>query len=63
MDTQDIILSVHPKDPNSRWVALDNDDNIISEGKNPKEVTLEADKTSKNYFIMFVPTEGNTYIF
>lgn len=59
----DITITITPKDPNSRWVALDDDNQIIAEGKTPDEVIESAKKTDKAFTIMFVPVEGNTYIF
>jgi hypothetical protein len=59
----DNTITITPKNPESRWVALDENDNIISEGKTPEEVIKEAKKKSADYFLMFIPEEGNTYIF
>jgi len=61
--TNDIAMIVTPKNPDSRWVALDSNDKVISEGINPSEVISEANKISNDYFIMYLPIEGNTYIF
>ena len=48
----------------TRWVALDivNND-VISEGGTPEEVTEEAEKITKNFLLMFVPKRGETHIF
>lgn len=47
----------------ARWVALDNNLNIISEGESPKAVDMDAQTKSDNYSLMFLPAPGNTYIF
>jgi hypothetical protein len=59
----DITITITPKNPDSRWVTLDEDNNIISEGKTPGEAIEAAKKTDKAFTVMFVPLEGNTYIF
>ena len=59
----DITITITPKNPESRWVTLDEDNNIISEGKTPGEAIEIAKKIGKTFTIMFVPLEGNTYIF
>lgn len=59
----DITITITPKNPESRWVTLDEDNNIISEGKTPEEAIEAAKKTGKPFTVMFVPLEGNTYIF
>lgn len=56
-------LVVSAKSPDSRWVALDNNNAIISEGKTPNEAIQEAKKVTDDFALMFVPVEGNTYIF
>ncbi len=61
--TDEITMTVLPQNPESRWVALDSNDMIISEGKNPNEVIVDAQTKSDNFFMMFIPIEGNTYIF
>lgn len=62
-ETNTITMVVSPKNPDSRWVALDFNNSIISEGKTPQEVKVMADEKAKEYFLMFVPVEGNTYVF
>lgn len=62
-DTKDISIEVSPKNPDSKWVALDNYNKIISEGVNPENVVAEAQKKSDDFFMMFIPKEGNSYIF
>ncbi len=59
----DITITITPKSPDSRWVTLDDDNNIISEGKTPEEAIELAKKAGKSYTLMFVPMQGNTYIF
>ena len=59
----DITITITPKNPETRWVTLDDDNNIISEGKTPDEAIEAAKKTGKSFTVMFVPVEGNTYIF
>lgn len=63
-DTEDIApITVSPKSPETRWVALDQKNEIISEGKTPAEAIEQAKKITDNYTLMFVPLEGNTYFF
>lgn len=62
-DDSTISVTITPKDPNSRWVTLDKNDNIISEGKTPEEAIERAKKSGESYTLMFIPLEGNTYIF
>ena len=59
----DITITITPKIPDSRWVTLDEDNNIISEGKTADEALEIANKSGKPFTLMFVPLEGNTYIF
>lgn len=59
----DITITITPKNPESRWVTLDEDNYILSEGKTPGEAIETAKETGKSYTLMFVPLEGNTYIF
>ena len=59
----DITITITPKNPESRWVTLDDNNNIISEGITPDEAIEMAKKTGKEYTLMFVPEQGNTYIF
>lgn len=60
---KDMSMVVSPQSKDSRWVALDSNDKIISEGKTPNEVLVSAKKIADNFFLMFVPLEGNTYVF
>lgn len=59
----DITITITPKSPDSRWVTLDEHNNILSEGKTPGEAIELANKTGQTFTVMFVPLEGNTYIF
>jgi hypothetical protein len=52
-----------PKRPEARWVALDKHDQIISEGKTPSEVLTKAKLLASDFILMFVPAQGNIYIF
>lgn len=61
--TEEIPTTISPTNPNSRWVALDNNDKIISEGETPITVIEAAEKKTADYIIMYVPKEGTTYIF
>jgi len=58
-------MVIKPKSLESRWVALDmfETDKIIAEGKEPTVVTDEAIKTGKEFMLLFVPKQGETYIF
>ena len=62
-ETNDIVMAVSPKSPDSRWVTLGSDDSIISEGKTPDEAISLAKQKTDDYFLMFVPIAGNTYVF
>ena len=57
------MLTITPHNPKTRWVALDNNDKIISEGETPVIVSEDARKKTNDFSIMFIPTAGNTYIF
>jgi hypothetical protein len=59
----DITITITPKSSESRWVTLDEDNNILSEGKVPGDAIEKARETGKSFTVMFVPLEGNTYIF
>jgi Family of unknown function (DUF5678) len=52
-----------PQNPESRWVAVDSNNNIISEGKTTTEVFAEAKKIAESFFLTFVPLKDTTYIF
>ena len=50
-------LVVLPKNPETRWVALGDDDAIISEGKTPDEAIEKAKEIAENYTLLYVPME------
>lgn len=56
-------IQIKPKNPNSRWVALDINNKIISEGNKPETVEAKAKKITDVFFLMFVPKEGVRYFF
>jgi hypothetical protein len=62
-ECDDMTITITPKNPDTRWVTLDDNNNIITEGKTPKEAVDLAKKITDNYTVMFVPVKGNTYIF
>lgn len=49
----------------SDYAAIDIKDKstIIAEGKKVDEVIRKADKTGKEYLIMYIPKRGQTYIY
>jgi hypothetical protein len=57
-------IKINPKNPNTRYVALDinNRSIIIAEGKTIKSVIKKATKTGKEYILSFVPKPGIKYI-
>ncbi len=58
-------ITIEPKNPKSKWAALemDNPNNIISEGIKPKSVFNEAEKSGKKFTMIFVPDPNTKYIF
>lgn len=54
-------IQIKPKNSESRWVALDVNNNIISEGVQPEKVREDAKKISDVYFLLFIPEKGVTY--
>ncbi len=65
MLVKDLDIKVKPTNPDSRWVALDikEKDRIIAEGKEPADAINSANKTGKEYSLLFIPKKGDTYIF
>jgi hypothetical protein len=59
----DITITIKPKNPDSNWVTVDDKGNMISEGKTPAEAIEKAKKISDNFSVIFVPKEGESYIF
>jgi hypothetical protein len=62
-EENDIITIPKPKSPDSRWITIDNEGNLISEGKTPEEAINKAKKITEDFNVLFVPMEGSTYIF
>ena len=62
-ELEDITITITPQNPETRWVAIDKDNNIISEGKTAGDAIKDAKKTGKEFTLMFIPLKGNTYIF
>jgi hypothetical protein len=62
-NNNDTIIMPKPKNPDSRWMTVDENDNLISEGKTPDEAIKLAKEKTENYTLLFVPKEGSTYIF
>ena len=63
MEAQAISVEITPLRDDSRWVAIDENNAILFEGKTPEEVIIGAEAIGKNYMLMFVPVKGATYIF
>jgi hypothetical protein len=55
-------IIVRPKNPTMRWVAIDNDYKIISEGRTPQSAANKASKKGLNFSLLFVPKEGRSYV-
>jgi hypothetical protein len=62
-DNNDTIIMPKPKNPDSRWMTIDENDNLLSEGKTPDEAIKLAKEKTDNFTVLFVPKEGSTYIF
>jgi len=56
-------LFVTPQNPESRWVALDVHDKIISEGETPDEVQKKAMEIAEKFFLLYIPIKDNNYVF
>jgi len=54
-------IELKPKNPHSRWVALDARNQIIAEGKNPEAVERKAIQLTDVYFLMYLPKKGLIY--
>ncbi len=61
--SKEFTLTVNPKCPDSRWIALDFKKELISEGKTPEEATSKAKVLTDKFILMFVPEAGVSYIF
>ncbi len=62
-NNNNIMVAITPKNPKTKWVALDANEVIISEGDSPMNVAQEAKKKTTDFSIMFIPAPGHTYIF
>lgn len=60
---QNLTMIVSPQNPDSRWVALDNNNKIIIEGIEPSDVITNAEKITKDFCMMFIPKPGVSYVF
>lgn len=49
-------IEIITKDPNSRWAAFDDDNNVIAEGLTPKEVIEKAKEKGTNFILVFIPS-------
>lgn len=56
-------IKLKPKSIHTRWVALDINNKIIAEGVKPETVREKAEKITDVFFLMYVPKEGEKYIF
>jgi len=58
-------IKIVPKLKTSRWVAIDVNNDIISEGITPEAVRDEAKKLSNDdyFFLLWIPEEGVNYFF
>ncbi len=61
-DNNTIVIE-KPKSPDSRWITVDENGKLISEGKTPEEAIKIAKQKTDNFTVLFVPKEGSTYIF
>lgn len=59
----DMEIKVSPKNPDSNWVTVDENGRLISEGKTPEEAIKIAKEKIDNFTVLFVPRQGNAYIF
>lgn len=63
-NTEDeITINIKTQNPDSNWVTVDEHGKMISEGKTPAEAIEKAKKISDNFSVIFVPKEGESYIF
>jgi hypothetical protein len=56
-------ILIETKNPASRWVAVDINNKVISEGETAEAVEESAKKITEVFFLMFVPQDGVRYIF
>jgi len=59
----DTVTMPKPNNPQSRWMTIDQSENLISEGLTPEEAVQKAKAITDNFIIVFVPLENSTYIF
>lgn len=59
----DTTITAKPTNPASMWITVDERGNLISEGVTPDEAIKIAKQKTDNFTVLFVPKEGNTYIF
>lgn len=57
------VLTISPKSPETKWVALNNEDKIIAEEKIPEEAINKAKKITDDFVIVFIPSKENNYVF
>ena len=63
MKSLESIPEIKPKNPENRWVTINNKRKVVSEGKTPDEA-LEKSKSVKGInFLMYVPIEEVAYVF
>lgn len=62
MENNFTLPSVSTNNPESKWVALDFDHNLISEGMSPKEVSDKAKIITENFITKFIGDPNLRYI-
>lgn len=57
------VVKLRPKSTRTRWVAIDLNNKIISEGQTADSARKKAlKKTDAEFLVAFVPKEGTSYI-
>lgn len=58
-------IQIKPTKPRSRYVALDlkHRSRILAEGTTVAAVVKRAEKTGKEYSMMYLPPKGKTFIY
>ena len=59
---QSSTIKVRTRKPGSRWVAINDQNKVISEGRTPESVAKKAKRVTDNFFLVFVPKPGASYI-
>jgi hypothetical protein len=59
----DTLFMITPSDPNSNWITIDENGKLLTEGRTPNDAIEAALKKTKDFTVIYVPKEGNTYIF